>query len=65
MATAYSQMSREELEKELAEKRRQLREFRFDIAGTKTRNVKEGQHTRREIARILTELNKPSTSYEQ
>jgi len=45
-----------DLEKLLIEKQESLRNFRFNIAGTKTRNVKEGRTTRREIARILTEL---------
>lgn len=45
-----------DLQKLLIEKQESLRNFRFGIAGTKTRNVKEGRTTRREIARILTEL---------
>ena len=44
-----------ELGKLLVEKREALRAFRFGIAGTKTRNVKEGKSLRKEIARILTE----------
>lgn len=44
-----------ELGKLLVEKREALRAFRFGIAGTKTRNVKEGKNLRKEIARILTE----------
>ena len=44
-----------ELGKLLVEKREALRSFRFSIAGTKTRNVKEGKNLRKEIARILTE----------
>lgn len=42
----------------LDEKREALRKFRFGIAGSKSRNVKEGKNTRREIARILTEIRK-------
>ena len=45
-----------DLQKLLIEKQETLRNFRFNIAGTKTRNVKEGRTTRKEIARILTEL---------
>ena len=44
-----------DLGKLLVEKREALRAFRFAIAGTKTRNVKEGKNLRKEIARILTE----------
>lgn len=46
-----------DLQKLLIEKQEALRNFRFSIAGTKTRNVKKGRTTKREIARILTELN--------
>ncbi|HEY4496098.1 MAG TPA: 50S ribosomal protein L29 [Candidatus Paceibacterota bacterium] len=46
-----------ELENLLAEKREALRKFRFGIAGSKNRNVKEGQNLRKEIARVLTELH--------
>ena len=44
-----------DLGKLLVEKREALRAFRFGIAGTKTRNVKEGKNLRKEIARIMTE----------
>lgn len=44
-----------DLGKLLVEKRESLRAFRFGIAGTKTRNVKEGKNLRKEIAQILTE----------
>ena len=56
--TNYSGKNREELVKTLLDKREALRKFRFGEAGSKTRNVKEGVTARREIARIMTELNK-------
>ncbi len=46
-----------DLEKMLAEKREALRVFRFGATGAKTKNVKEGQALRKDIARILTTLN--------
>lgn len=46
-----------DLEKTLTEKREELRSFRFASAGSRTRNVREGRNTRKEIAHILTELN--------
>ena len=49
--------SKEELEKLLADKREALRVFRFGVAGSKIRNVREGRGIRREIAQILTLLN--------
>lgn len=49
---------REKTDKELAEmlleKREALRVFRFDTAGSKTRDVREQRKTRRDVARILT-----------
>lgn len=56
--TTYTGKNREDLVKALSEKREALRKFRFGEAGSKTRNVKEGSQTKKEIARILTELNK-------
>jgi ribosomal protein L29 len=50
--------TKNELEAILLEKRESLRKFRFDIAGSKVKNVKEGKNLRKEIARILTEINK-------
>ena len=47
----------EELKKMLNEKREHLRDFRFGIAGTRIRNVRDGRDTKKGIAQILTELN--------
>lgn len=47
----------EDLQKEIATKREALRTFRFGEAGTRTRNVREGRTIRKEIARLLTEMN--------
>lgn len=46
-----------ELQKEIADKREALRTFRFGEAGTRTRNVREGRNLRKDIARLLTEIN--------
>ena len=48
--------SDKDLEKSLKEKRESLRQFRFGISNSKTRNIKEGKNLKRDIARILTEL---------
>ncbi len=47
----------EDLKSMLSEKKVALRNFRFGIAGSKSRNVKEGKNLRKEIARIMTVLN--------
>lgn len=46
-----------ELIKLLVEKRKLLHDFNIGTSGSKTRNVKEGQNLKKDIARILTELN--------
>ncbi|MCI5108389.1 MAG: 50S ribosomal protein L29 [Candidatus Pacebacteria bacterium] len=46
-----------ELLKDLVAKRKSLREFRFGVAGSKLKNMKEAKTTKRDIARILTVLN--------
>ncbi|HEY4519865.1 MAG TPA: 50S ribosomal protein L29 [Candidatus Paceibacterota bacterium] len=46
-----------DLHKEIAQKREELRVFRFGGAGSRTRNVREGRGVRKDIARLLTELN--------
>ena len=46
------------MQKLVADKREALRVFRFEGAGSRTRNVREGRNLRREIAQILTELRK-------
>ncbi len=58
--TDFNKKSIKDLEKSVREKREVLREFRFKSAGSRTRNVREGRATRREIARMLTELNRRS-----
>lgn len=53
--------SEKELKKELIEKRKQIRESRFNIAGSKLKDVKEIKELKKGIARILTELNTRNT----
>lgn len=53
--TDLEKKSDQDLMKELREKREALRGFRFDVAGSKPRNVKEGHAIKKDIARILTE----------
>ncbi len=47
----------EDLQKEIAQKREALRNFRFGGEGSRARNVREGRTLRKEIARLLTEIN--------
>jgi ribosomal protein L29 len=46
-----------DLTKLVAEKREELRVFRFGGAGAKTKDVKAGRMIKKDIARILTVLN--------
>ena len=50
----------EDMHKMIADKRESLRVFRFEGAGSRTRNVREGRNLRKEIARLLTEINSRS-----
>jgi ribosomal protein L29 len=49
--------SHSELKTLLSEKKNSLRAFHFAVAGSKTRNIKEGSALRKDIARIKTILN--------
>lgn len=54
---SYQDKAKEDLIKMLMEKRIALRDLKFGNAGSKTRDVKAGANIRKEIARIMTELN--------
>lgn len=54
--TNFTKSSIEDLKVAVAEKRAELRSFRFGGAGSRSRNVREGRGLRKEIARLLTEL---------
>jgi ribosomal protein L29 len=53
----FKKTTPEELKKLFTEKQKAIQAFRFGSAGSKTKNVKEGKNLRKEVARILTELN--------
>jgi ribosomal protein L29 len=55
-SSEIKKMSDRELVKLLDEKQKAVRQFRFDISGSKVKNLKEGGNTRKDVARILTEL---------
>jgi len=54
----YNDKTERELQQLLLEKRSELRKFRFGGSGSKIRDTKRGKNLRKDIARILTELNK-------
>jgi large subunit ribosomal protein L29 len=51
------QKSRKELQKLLQESQEKLRQFRFNLASGKVKNVREIRQTKKDIARIMTILN--------
>ena len=53
----YKDKKPEDLHKILKEKRNAFLDFRLAVAGSKAKNLKEGNLIKKEIARILTELN--------
>ncbi len=54
--TDFKKQDVAELSKALTDKREALRLFRFEGAGSRSRNVREGRGLRKEIAQIMTEL---------
>lgn len=50
--------SKGELQKLLIEKREALMEFRFKLSSGKVKDMKKGKNLGRDIAKILTRLNK-------
>ena len=55
--TDFKKYSVEDLHKEIADKREAVRKFRFGSEGSRSRNTREGRNHRKDIARMLTELN--------
>jgi len=51
-------MNINELKKKVAELREQIRSIHFKAEGSKSKNVKEEKAVRKEIAQMLTEINK-------
>jgi ribosomal protein L29 len=47
------------MKKLLAEKASALQQFRFNMQGSKIKNVREGRELKRDIARINTAINDP------
>ena len=55
-ASELRQKSKSELQRLLRELQEKLRQFRFDLASGKVKNVREIREIRKDIARILTIL---------
>lgn len=54
----FTNKNEKELKALLTEKGLALRTFRFSVAGSNTRNVKEGWALKKDIARIKTVMNR-------
>jgi len=52
------EMKKGELEKKLASLREEVRVIRFKTEGSKSKNVKELANLKKQIAKVLTEINK-------
>ncbi len=53
----FTNKSEKELAKLLVEKKKALQTFRFNITGSKIKNMKEARGLRKEVARIKTAQN--------
>ena len=51
-------MKKDELKKKLVDLEENIRVLRFKAQGSKSKNVKESATLRKQVARILTEMNK-------
>ena len=56
MANEYDKKNEADLQKLLGDKRKAVQQFRFDVSGSRIKNLREGRNLRRDIARILTSL---------
>ncbi len=54
----FKNKTENELKQLLKDKQEALRVFRFAMSGSQTKNLKEGQNLKKEIAQIMTVLNK-------
>jgi ribosomal protein L29 len=54
----FKEMNKDELKTKLAELREALRVFKFKTEGSKSKNVKEAGNLKKQIAKVLTEVNK-------
>jgi len=52
------EMKKDELEKKLISLREEIRVIKFRTEGSKSKNVKELATLRKQIAKVLTEINK-------
>lgn len=60
MANEYDKKSEGELIKLLADKRKELQQFCFDVSGSRIKNLRAGRNFRKDIARALTSLRAKS-----
>lgn len=49
-------MSDKEMEKALLEKQAEVKQFRFDITGSRAKNLKAGGNAKKAVARLMTEM---------
>ena len=54
--TEIRKMSDKEMEKALVEKQSEVKQFRFDVTGSRVKNLKAGSNAKKAVARIMTEL---------
>lgn len=54
----FKEIKKDELVKKLALLREEVRVIRFKAEGSKSKNVKEQASLKKQIARIMTEINK-------
>ncbi len=53
--TEIRKLSDKEIEKALLEKQSEVKQFRFDITGSRAKNLKAGGNAKKAVARLMTE----------
>ena len=54
--TEIRKMSDKEMEKALLEKQAEVKQFRFDITGSRAKNLNAGGNAKKDVARMMTEI---------
>lgn len=53
-----SKKTEKEILKDIRDTKAEIRQFRFDLSGSKTRNVKLGKSLKKKVAQLMTELSR-------
>lgn len=61
----FKNKDKKELEKIITEKKEILKNLRFDLASGKVKNIKEIKKARKDVAKIMTVINNPTSNIQK